>query len=86
MMGAFQKGVEGVYVVGCQEGECHFLKGNLRAKKRVEYTKKLFDEEQGKVEAQKTKGKKNGRSRPVGSRPESIKAQRNAEAQDGENS
>ncbi len=44
MMGAFQKGVDGVYVVGCLEGECHFLKGNLRAKKRVEYTKKLLDE------------------------------------------
>ncbi len=44
MMEAFQKGADGVYVVGCLEGECHFLKGNLRAKKRVEYTKKLLDE------------------------------------------
>jgi F420-non-reducing hydrogenase iron-sulfur subunit len=25
-------------------GTCHFLEGNLRAKKRVEYTKKLLDE------------------------------------------
>lgn len=44
MMEAFQKGADGVYVVGCLEGECHFLKGNLRAKKRVEYTKRLLDE------------------------------------------
>ncbi len=44
MMVAFQKGADGVYVVGCLEGECHFLTGNLRAKKRVEYAKKLLDE------------------------------------------
>jgi F420-non-reducing hydrogenase iron-sulfur subunit len=44
MMEAFRKGADGVYVVGCLEGECHFLTGNLRAKKRVEYTKKLLDD------------------------------------------
>lgn len=26
------------------EGECHFLEGNVRAKKRVNYTKKLLKE------------------------------------------
>jgi F420-non-reducing hydrogenase iron-sulfur subunit len=41
---AFQKGADGVYVAGCLEGECHYLTGNLRAKKRVEYVKKLLDE------------------------------------------
>jgi len=44
MMDAFQKGADGVYVAGCLEGECHFLTGNLRARKRVEYAKKLLDE------------------------------------------
>jgi F420-non-reducing hydrogenase iron-sulfur subunit len=44
MMEAFQKGADGVYVAGCLEGECHYLTGNLRARKRVEYTKKLLDE------------------------------------------
>ncbi len=44
MMEAFQKGADGVYVAGCLEGECHFLTGNLRARKRVEYAKKLLDE------------------------------------------
>jgi len=43
-MEAFQKGADGVYVAGCLEGECHFLAGNLRARKRVEYIKKLLDE------------------------------------------
>ncbi len=44
IMRAFQKGADGVYVVGCLEGECHFLTGNLRAKKRVAYTRKILDE------------------------------------------
>lgn len=41
---AFEDGADGVYVAGCLEGDCHFLKGNIRAKKRVEYVKKLLDE------------------------------------------
>lgn len=41
---AFESGVDGVYLAGCLEGECHFLKGNLRARKRVEYVKSLLDE------------------------------------------
>ena len=41
---AFESGVDGVYLAGCLEGECHFLRGNLRAKKRVQYTKTLLDE------------------------------------------
>lgn len=41
---AFESGVDGVYVAGCLEGECHFLKGNLRAKKRVMYLKQLLEE------------------------------------------
>jgi len=44
IMEAFQKGADGVYVVGCLEGECHYLTGNLRAKKRVAYAKSLLDE------------------------------------------
>ena len=41
---AFESGVDGVYLAGCLEGECHFLRGNLRAKKRVQYAKTLLDE------------------------------------------
>ena len=41
---AFENGADGVYLVGCLEGDCHFLTGNLRARKRVEYTKQLLDE------------------------------------------
>jgi len=41
---AFEAGVDGVYLAGCLEGECHFLKGNLRARKRVGYAKQLLKE------------------------------------------
>lgn len=41
---AFESGVDGVYLAGCLEGECHFLRGNLRARRRVEYVKGLLEE------------------------------------------
>ncbi len=44
ILSAFETGVDGVYVAGCLEGECHFLTGNLRAKKRVMYAKGLLEE------------------------------------------
>ena len=37
---AFESGADGVYVAGCLEGTCHFLDGNIRAKKRVGYLRK----------------------------------------------
>lgn len=33
-----------MYVTGCEEGGCHFLTGNLKAKKRVAYIRKMLDE------------------------------------------
>lgn len=44
LLEAFEKGADGVYVLGCMEGDCHFLKGNLRAKLRVKEAKKILDE------------------------------------------
>ena len=44
LLHAFERGADGVYIAGWLEGDCHFLRGNLRAKKRVEYTKKILDE------------------------------------------
>lgn len=41
---AFEKGVAGVLVMGCQEGACQHLTGNTRAKERVKYTKSLLKE------------------------------------------
>lgn len=44
ILAAFEKGVDGVMIAGCLEGGCHFLEGNLRARKRVERVKQLLDE------------------------------------------
>ena len=33
-----------MYVAGCMEGDCHYLTGNLRARKRVEYTKRILED------------------------------------------
>ena len=44
MLEAFRQGADGAYVASCLEGECHYLTGNLRARKRVEYAKKLLAE------------------------------------------
>lgn len=41
---AFERGVDGVMVAGCLEGGCHFLEGNLRARKRVERVKQFLEE------------------------------------------
>jgi len=44
LMKALEDGADGVFIAGCLEGECHFLEGNLRAKKRVAYVKRLLNE------------------------------------------
>ena len=44
LLKAVEDGADGVYVAGCLEGECHFLKGNLRARKKVNYVKKTLEE------------------------------------------
>ena len=43
LLRAFEKGADGAYVVGCMEGDCHFNKGNFRARKRVEQTQKILE-------------------------------------------
>ncbi|MCL5075474.1 MAG: hydrogenase iron-sulfur subunit [Chloroflexi bacterium] len=40
---AFEDGADAVFMAGCLEGNCHYLTGNLRAKKRVQYVKRLLD-------------------------------------------
>ena len=44
LLKAIEDGADGVYVAGCLEGECHFLTGNLKAKKKVAYVKKVLEE------------------------------------------
>jgi len=42
LLKAFEAGADSVFVAGCLEGECHYLMGNIRAKKRVNKVKKDF--------------------------------------------
>ncbi|MDQ1334438.1 MAG: F420-non-reducing hydrogenase iron-sulfur subunit [Thermodesulfobacteriota bacterium] len=44
LLRAIEDGADGVYVAGCLEGECHYISGNLKAKKRVQYVKKVLEE------------------------------------------
>jgi coenzyme F420-reducing hydrogenase delta subunit len=44
LLRAIQKGADGVYVVGCLEGTCHYNEGNLRARERVEHVRTLLEE------------------------------------------
>jgi coenzyme F420-reducing hydrogenase delta subunit len=41
---AFEEGADGAYLVGCPLPDCHYLEGNLRAKGRIEQTRKLLNE------------------------------------------
>ena len=43
-MRAFENGADGVLVAGCLEGGCHYIDGNLFAKKRVNATRELLEE------------------------------------------
>ncbi len=44
LLKAIEAGADGVYAAGCLEGECHYLKGNLWARKRVDHVKELLAE------------------------------------------
>jgi coenzyme F420-reducing hydrogenase delta subunit len=44
LLKAIESGADGVYAAGCLEGECHYLKGNLWARKRVNHVKTLLAE------------------------------------------
>jgi F420-non-reducing hydrogenase iron-sulfur subunit len=44
LLRAFESGSDAVVVLTCPEERCRHLDGSTRAKKRVEYTKKLLDE------------------------------------------
>jgi len=44
LLKALESGADGVYVAGCLEGGCHFLNGNIKARRRVEAVKKILEE------------------------------------------
>lgn len=44
LLKAFEDGADAVFVAGCEDGACHFLEGNMKAKQRVAQAKKLLKE------------------------------------------
>jgi F420-non-reducing hydrogenase iron-sulfur subunit len=42
LLRALEQGAAGVFLSGCLLGDCHYLSGNYRAKKRVAYVKGLL--------------------------------------------
>ncbi len=44
LLRAFENGADGIMVAGCLEGNCHFVRGNINAKRRVNYLKNLLDQ------------------------------------------
>lgn len=41
---AFEAGADGVLIAGCLPGTCHYLKGNLHARQRVDHIRGLLEE------------------------------------------
>ncbi len=60
VLDAFLKGADGVAVVGCLEGDCHFISGNFKAKRRVTRMKELLAE--AKVDPERLEFRNNAAS------------------------
>ena len=43
LLAAFENGADGVMVIGCLEGDCHYISGNIRARARVERVYKILE-------------------------------------------
>ena len=44
LLKAFEAGADGVLVWVCPEGQCRYVEGNTRAKKRIQWVQNLLDE------------------------------------------
>jgi coenzyme F420-reducing hydrogenase delta subunit len=44
LLKALEAGADGVYAAGCLEGQCHYLEGNLWARRRITHVKTLLEE------------------------------------------
>jgi F420-non-reducing hydrogenase iron-sulfur subunit len=43
ILNAFKKGADGVLVSGCHPGDCHYIKGNYFARRRIALVKELLE-------------------------------------------
>lgn len=44
LLNAFENGADGVMVIGCLEGDCHYINGNIRARARVQRVYGILDQ------------------------------------------
>jgi F420-non-reducing hydrogenase iron-sulfur subunit len=44
LLKGFENGADGVMVVGCLEGDCHYVSGNIRARARVERVYSILEQ------------------------------------------
>ena len=43
ILSAFNKGADGILVSGCHPGDCHYIKGNYYARRRIALVKELLE-------------------------------------------
>jgi len=43
ILSAFNRGADGVLVSGCHPGDCHYIKGNMYARRKLALVKKLLE-------------------------------------------
>ncbi len=43
ILDAFLKGADGVWIGGCKPGECHYVNGNFKARRRIAIVKEILD-------------------------------------------
>jgi len=43
MIDAFERGADGILILGCPEGDCHYQDGNFEVKKRVFILRKMLE-------------------------------------------
>lgn len=43
LLKAFENGADGVMIMGCLEGNCHFVNGNFRARARVQRVHNILE-------------------------------------------
>ncbi|MBF0530637.1 MAG: hydrogenase iron-sulfur subunit, partial [Deltaproteobacteria bacterium] len=43
LLNTLEDGADGVYVAGCMEGDCHFLTGNIKTRRKVEYVQRILE-------------------------------------------
>ena len=44
ILDAFAKGADGVFIGGCHPGDCHYVNGNIRTRRRIKMMKKMLEQ------------------------------------------